>query len=150
MSTRRQPPRVTVVAVVNRKRGERIVLEAADRADDLDGDLHVVYVLGLSRFGSLELSIAERVGIPVGMGIVRDRCAGIADAIAAPVADEYEPVGLVGKPTEEVDAYAREVGADCVVLDGHGSGSGSGFGLPGGTDVEEALRESDVPVVPVY
>lgn len=139
---------MTVVAVVNRERGERIVLEAADRADDLDGDLHVVYVLGLGRFGSLELSIAERVGLPVGMGIVRDRCTGIADRIAAPVVEEYEPVGLVGNPAEEVDAYVREVDADCVVLDGHRSRSG--FAPSGGTDVEEALRERDVPVVPVY
>jgi hypothetical protein len=82
------------------------------------------------------------------MGVIRDRCAGIADRIAASVVEEYEPVGLVGRPEEEVDAYAREVDADCVVLDG--TDSRSSFGLPGGTDVEETLQENDVPVVPVY
>lgn len=139
---------MTVVAVVNRSRGERITLEAAHRADDLDTDLHIVYVLGLNWFSTLELSLAERIGIPVGMDIVRDRCADIAGAIAASVAEQYEAVGLVGDPDEEVAAYARQVGADCIVIDGRRSRSKGGIVRTRGS--WETVRGSDIPVIPVH
>lgn len=146
MPSRTQPIVVTVVAVVTRAGDDRVVLEADRRAADLDTDLHVVYVLGLSAFGTLELDLAERVGIPVGMDLIRDRCAAIAEGIAASVADDYEPVGLVGDPAEEVLEYARRVKADRIVIDSRRSRWNAGpFG-----GSKETLRESDVLVVPVY
>ncbi|MDL5362976.1 universal stress protein [Halalkalicoccus sp. NIPERK01] len=136
---------MTVVAVVDRIGGDRVVSEAARIADDLDCDLHVVYVLGLSRFGALEISLAEWVGIPVATDVLRGVCARIADRIADPIVDEYEAVGLVGRPSEEILAYARRVGARRIVVDG----DRLGWGDAPFQNTRRELEKGDVPVHPV-
>lgn len=137
---------MTVVAVVDRAGGDRVVLEAARVAEERDCELHVAYVLGLSRFSTLEISIAERIGIPVDTALFRRLCTRIADRIAAPIVEEYEAVGLVGRPGEEVLEYARRVDAERIVVDGRRFGRGDGpF-----QDARRELEESDVPVRPVF
>lgn len=137
---------MTVVAVVDRIGGDRVVSEAARIADDLDCDLHVVYVLGLSRFGALEISLAERVGIPVATDVFRGVCARIADRIADPIVDEYEAVGLVGRPGEEILAHARRVGAERIVVDGDRLGrEDAPF-----QNTRRELENGDVPIHPVF
>lgn len=139
---------MTVVAVVDRDRGEKVVFEAATRADELDTDLHVVYVLEMGGFGMFELEIAERVGIPVGLDVFRSRCASIADSIAEGIVEEYEPVGLVGDPREVVLEYVRKIEADSVVVSGavdRGSSSARNS-----KTLIETLRDAGFEAVPVY
>ncbi|MEM4781530.1 MAG: universal stress protein [Halalkalicoccus sp.] len=137
---------MTVVAVADRVGGDRVVLEAARIAEERDCELHVVSVLGLSRFSSIEISTAERIGIPVDTALFRGLCARIADRIAAPIVEEYEAVGLVGRPSEEVLEYARRVDAECIVVDGRRFGRTEGpF-----ANARRELEEGNVPVRPVF
>ena len=141
---------VTVVAVVNRERGNEIVMEAARRADDLETDLHVVFVLGLSWLSAVEVRFAERLGIPVGTDVICDRCAMIAERIAGPLLDddEYEAVGLVGEPVDELRAYIAAVDADCLVVDGTEHWNVGPRAIL--RDQQSELRDEGVPVIPVY
>lgn len=139
---------MTVVAVVNRNRGHEIVVEGARRADDLETDLHVVYVLGLSWVSALEVDWAERIGLPVGTAAIRNRCADIAQRIAEPLVEEYEAVGLVGEPVDEMLAYADRTDADCLVVDGTERWNVGHRAIL--RDQREELRDGGVRVVPVY
>lgn len=137
---------MTVVAVVDRTGGDRVVLEAARIAEDRDCELHVAHVLGLSRFSALEISLAERLGIPVDTALFRGLCARIADRIADPIVEEYESVGLVGRPGEEILAYARRVDAERIVVDGDRLGRGDGpF-----RNTRTELEDGEIPVRPVF
>jgi len=139
---------VTVVAVVDRDRGPEVLLEAASRAEELGTDVHAVYVLALGRLATLELTLSERVGIPVGLDLIRERCRRIADEVAGEVLEEYEPVGLLGVPEEEILAYAESVDADRIVVDGRANWHVDAFNPL--RDTEEGLRAGEIPIVPVY
>jgi len=139
---------VTVVAVVDRDRGPEVLLEAASRAEELRADVHVVYVLALGRLATLELTLSERVGIPVGLDLFCERCSRIADEIAEEVLEEYEPVGLVGVPGEVIVEYAESVDADRIVVDGRANWHVDAFDPF--RDTEAELRAGEIPVVPVY
>ncbi len=128
--------------MTSRERGDRVVLEAAGRADEHGGDLHVLYVLDLGWFARLELGLAERVGIPVGRGVIEGVCARIADGAARDLVDEYEAVGRVGDPVTEAVTYADRIGARCVVVDGQSAPWSDRSVLEAGVH--------GIPVVPVY
>lgn len=108
-------PVVAVVSLTTRE--EEVVLEAAGRAEELDTELHVVYVLGLSWLGDLEVRLFGLLGFSAGVDRIRDICERTADRIASTITDDYTAVGLVGRPAEEVSQYVREVGAEYVVVD---------------------------------
>jgi len=133
---------VSVLAVTTRERGDRVVLEAASRADEHGGELHVLYVLDLGWFARLELGLAERVGVPVGTEVIEGVCARIADVAARDLVDEYEAVGRVGDPVQEAARYADRIGARCVVVDGTSAPWSDRSVL------EEGVN--GIPVVPVY
>lgn len=139
---------MSVVAVVSQTtKGQRVILEAADRADALGTGVHVVYVLGLGWYTALVVRLADRVGIPTGADRIRAVGRRRAEAIAAPIIENYEAAGLVGEPIEEIVRYAELAGADCIVVDADARWDvdvGSPF-----RDSREGFRESDITVVPV-
>ena len=141
---------MTVVALVDRARGEEVVLEAARRAEELGTDLHVVFVLGLGRLANLELDFSERLGIPTGTDVIEERCTAIAEEVAGTVLEDeaYEAVGLVGVEADELLAYAEEVDADCIVVDGQPGLRTDTFSPFQNT--QQAIQESEFTVVPVY
>ncbi|TYL37016.1 Usp family protein [Natronococcus pandeyae] len=140
---------MVVVAVVSgTTRAESVLVEAARRADESDTVVHVLYVVGLEWYARLELHLAERLGIPTGSETIRSICERKADRLAAPALEEYEAVGRVGNPIDEIVQYAEQVGADTVVLDGAGHWGGGWWRRS--SSLLEQLRERDVPVVPVY
>ena len=140
---------MAVVAVVSgTTKSDRVVIEAARQADDLGTDVHVLYVLGLSRYSKLEVFLGERVGIPTGVETIRETCIRKAEQIADPPLEEYEAVGLVGRPIDEIVGYVREVDGDCVVLDAEANWGVSVKSVS--RDPIERLRRNDVPVRPVY
>ncbi len=138
---------MTIVAVVDRSHGERVLIEAARLAADRETDLHVVYVLPLKRYGALELDLAERLGLPVRLDFFEDMCKQIANSIASPLADDYVPVGLVGKPDTEILNYATEVDADLIVVPDRSLGDTSSWSVFGSP--MKQLHKSDIPVIPV-
>ena len=140
---------MVVVAVVSgTTKPDRVIAEAARQADDRGTIVHVLYVQGLGWYANLEITLSERIGIPTGLEGIRETCERKAAGIAEPVLEEYEAVGVVGRPIEEIVRYARSVDADCVVVDAEANW---GAGLESLTRNSLAkLRESDVPVVPVY
>lgn len=140
---------MVIVAVVSgTTKPHHVVIEAARQAKDQGTTVHVLYVLGLGWYANVETYLGEYVGIPTGINSVREVCKRKAGDIAAPVLDDYEAVGLVGRPVDEIARYSRQVSADCVVLD---ADANWGAGIRALTiDPVEKLREKDIPVVPVY
>lgn len=136
---------MTVVAVVERRTGDRVVIEAARRADELDADLHVVNVVGLGWLGNLELWLAERIGIPTGRGTIESHCRDVAREIAGPIVEEFTPVGIVGSGVRELLEYARSVDADCIVIDPRAGRRIDPFHLV--RDPIDTLHASGIPVV---
>lgn len=138
-----------IVAVVSGTTDpERVLFEAARRADDSGATVHVLYVLGLERYASTELWLAERLRIPTGTDTIRAICEQKADRLAAPALERYEAAGRIGHPIDEIVEYATGVGADTVVVD---SDLRSGTGAwRRASDPLEAFREQELSVVPVY
>ncbi len=104
-----------IVAAVDRSaRAESVLGHAADLADDLGVELHVVHV------GS--------VGVPTTSGgfdpdrdrqYAGQRARGVARKLAEDVGiGEFEAVGLAGDPAEAVLEYSREADAEYVVVSG--------------------------------
>ncbi|MFC7008523.1 hypothetical protein [Halalkalicoccus salilacus] len=140
---------MVVVAVVSgTTKPNSVVVEAARQADDHGTNVHVLYVQGLSWYANLELVLSGRLGISTGIETIREICERKAERIAEPVLDDYEAVGLVGRPIAEISQYVRQVDGDCVVLDSEAS---LGAGLKSlSWDPLKELREKGIPVVPVY
>lgn len=138
-----------IVAVVSGTTSpERVVVEAARRADDSGGAVHVLYVLGLEWYASAELWLAERLRIPTGTETIRGVCERKADRVAAPALETYEAAGRIGDPIDEIVEYATQVGADTVVVDGDlkaGAGAWRRASEP-----LEPFRQRELSVVPVY
>jgi hypothetical protein len=140
---------MVVVAVVSgTTKSDNVVIEAARQADDRGTDVHVLYVLGLGWYANLELLLSERLGIPTGIETIRESCQRKAERIAEPILEEYEAVGLVGRPIDEIIQYVRQVDGNCVVLDSEANW-GAGFKSLY-RDPEKELREKGIPVVAVY
>ena len=138
-----------VVAVVSgTTHPERILFEAADVADENDTEVHVCYVLGLGWYSNLEISIADRLGIPVHLDTIRGVCERRAEGYADSVLDEYESIGLIGQPIEELTRYAEEVDAEWIVVDGN-SRLATGIWTIRRDPVEE-LRDAGFTVKPVF
>ena len=138
-----------IVAVVSGTTApERVLFEAARRADDSGAPVYVLYVLGLEWYASAELWLAKRLRIPTGTDTIRAICERKADRVAAPALERYEAAGRIGHPVNEVVEYATHVGADTVVVD---SDLRSGTGAwRRASDPLEAFREQGLSVVPVY
>lgn len=140
---------MVVVAVVSgTTKPDSVLMEAARQADDHGTNVHVLYVQGLSWYANLEISLSGRLGIPTGIETIREICERKAERIAEPVLDDYEAVGLVGRPIDEIVQYVRQVDGYCVVLDS-GANWSAGFKSLYWDPLKE-LREKDIPVVSVY
>lgn len=142
-------PAMTVIAIVSdTTRQEAVLFEAADHAAELDTDIHVVYLIGMGWTARIEWAIADLLRLGGGVAEVSELSKRQAETVADPVLDEYTPVGLVGKPVQEIVAYAERVDADRIVLDGESKmavGIASVFRDPVAT-----LRDHGFQVVTVY
>ena len=140
---------MVVVAVVSgTTKPDSVVVEAARQADDHGTNVHVLYVQGLSWYANLELFLSGRLGIPTGIETIREICERKAERIAEPVLDDYEAVGLVGRPIDEIVQYVQQVDGDCVVLDSEANWDAGLKSLY--WDPLKELRENGIRVVPVY
>lgn len=131
-----------VVAVITRDTAEKVLLEASRHAATYETDVHVVYVVGLSWYSAIELNIANSIGFPTGSETIKRQTESLIERLADPVLDEYEAVGLMGRPSTEILEYAASVGAECIVIDA------KYFEHPLGLirDSISNLEEGDIPV----
>lgn len=136
---------VTVVAVVERDRGEDVVERASGLADELGTDLHVVHVIGLSWYHAIELALAERIGIPVRTETVAATSERVVDDIVGEAVEDYRAVGLVGRPTTEITRYASSVDADAIVI----AADHFQYRLGLLRDSIEAIERTGIPVITV-
>lgn len=139
---------VVVAVVSDTTKPDRVVMEAARQADDHGMTVHVLYVQGLGWYANLEMILSDRLGILTGTETVREVCERKAERIAEPMIDEYEAVGLIGRPIDEIVQYIRQVDGGCVVLDSEANW-GAGFESLYRDPLKE-LQGKDIPVVPVY
>ena len=140
---------MTVIAIVSETtREEAVLFEAAEQAEELNTDIHVVYLIGMGWIPRIEWWIADLLNLGDGLEAVGEISKQKAETVADPILDEYTPVGLVGKPVQEIVEYGEQVDADCIVLDGE---SKMAVGLTSlFRDPVESLRDHDFQVVTVY
>lgn len=96
---------------------EKILIEAARSADESGATIHVVYLIPFGWLANLEITLAERIGIPVGLDTIRSLAERKAATVAEPILEEYVAVGLIGKPTQELLKYAEEINAEKIFID---------------------------------
>ena len=133
-----------VASVARSTRAESVIRHAADLAEDVGVELHVVHV-GSAGVPSPEGGYdSEREREFAGMQAV-----GVARKLAreVPGIGEFEAVGLEGDPAEELVEYGREVDAEYVVVSGR-KRSPLGQAVFGSV-TQSLLLEADRPVVAV-
>lgn len=138
---------MTIVAAIDDIEGtDRIVSEAWALAERFDEPLHVVFVYRKSehshlanQYMNISKSISEEQATELAERVVADAVEGITD--------EYEAVGRVGDPADEIVAYAAEVDARYVVVGGRPR-SPVGKAVFGSVS-QSVLLEADCPVLSV-
>lgn len=108
---------MSILAAVDRSdRSEYVVNEAAKLARAFDEELHVLHVLSIREFVSLERTSVETKEEVLEVDEVRKMAAKIANEIAQDLDYSYTPVGLVGDPAKEIRRYATDQDADYIVV----------------------------------
>ena len=137
-----------VVAAVDRSEStDDVVTEADALARAMDDDLHVVHVLSQKEFVGIEQTSVEETGTTVPLDDIRAYAEEVADDAADGVAQEYEPVGLVGDAAEALLEYIEDHDARYIVLGGR-KRSPVGKVLFGST-AQVVLLDASCPVVSV-
>lgn len=137
-----------IAAVEGGSRTRQVIEKAAELADALEAELHVVHVG--NQYESTERirrSSQANPGKPIDTTDPERNAEAEAERLAAAVTDDFTPVGLVGYPAQEILAYADRADADYVVLGGR-KRSPVGKALLGSV-AQEVVLEADRPVVSV-
>ena len=117
-------------------------------ADDLDAAIHCVYVIDEPHiYSTLDLGPVTLPTLPELVEsakkrlneFVKERLQGLSHATVAQI--------LIGRPADEIVAYARDADAAMIVITTHGY-SGVKQMLLGST-TEEVLRHADCPIMAV-
>ncbi|TSD15056.1 universal stress protein [Haloglomus irregulare] len=125
---------------------ERAVDHAVAIADAIDGELHALNVVDVAAAGG------QRDPVPSGTAVeaLTEQGEAAVDAVAERADDAGVPVVTAvrqGFPESRIRTYARENGADVVVMGTHGR-TGLGRVLLGST-VERLVRRAEMPVCAV-
>lgn len=109
---------MVIVAAVDRSdRSEIVVREAKELAEPFDEPIHVVHVLSTSEFVDLGRTRTQNPDA-VDMDSVRTTASDIAEEAGEPLDQEFEAVGLMGNPADEVTRYADDQDARYIVVAG--------------------------------
>lgn len=110
---------MTVIAAVDDDDATpKVVREAVRLANAYDVDLHVVHVVDRDQFVASEMQSMHETDTPIPIEDIREAAADVAAEAAEGVDRAFDPVGLVGDPADRVTAYAEDVGAEYIVVDG--------------------------------
>lgn len=136
---------MVIVAAVDRSdRATAVVEQANELAEAFDDTVHVVNVLTTSEFIDLGSTQAKE-GDPVDMDSVRSVATDVAEKAASSLDGQYEAIGLMGDPANEVVNYATEQGARYIVVAGR-KRSPAGKALFGST-AQSIIMNAECPVV---
>lgn len=132
-----------VAAVDQSERAERVLKQASNLATAFDVDLHVVHVSEFSVGNLVSGSTEETPDVED----VRIEARETAEEIGRQVNinREFDPVGLIGNPAEEILEYSKEVSADYIVVSGRKK-SPTGKALFGSV-TQSILLSATCPVV---
>ncbi len=138
---------MTIVAAIDGEEGSDSVLsEGSTLAERFDEPLEVVLVYEAGDHAYLVNQYMNEVE-----SLSAEQAQELAEKVIADVSsgviDDYDPVGRVGDPAEEVLGYADEVGANYLVIGGR-SRSPVGKALFGSV-TQSVLLDADRPVVTV-
>lgn len=138
---------VIVAAIKGSDQRTEIATEAEALARAFDESLHLVHVIEETEYTRLaENQSSKREGDT--KGTIEGNAAAAAVAGIDEVVDvDYELVGLVGNPNEEVIEYADDVGARYIVVGGRAR-SPTGKALFGSVS-QSILLKSNRPVVTI-
>lgn len=110
---------MTILAAVDRSRwAPSIVKEAQKLADTFDEELHVIHVLKESEAAELDKENVRDTGKSKGRDGIAEIAAGIATDAVGDSFDGFTPVGLIGKPADEIMDYADDHDAKYIVIGG--------------------------------
>lgn len=130
---------MVVIAAVDDQSDLRMVEEGATLAEAFDDDLHVVHVLRREDVEDESASGRSKSAL--------ERAEDQATDIASRVTDDFVPVGRIGRPAQELDAYAGEVDARYVVVGGR-KRTPIGKALFGSV-TQSVLLSVDIPVLAI-
>ncbi|GAB7021163.1 universal stress protein [Halostagnicola bangensis] len=138
---------MTIVAAIDGEDGSDSVLsEGSTLAERFDEPLEVVLVYEAGDHAYLVNQYMNEVE-----SLSAEQAQELAEEVIADVSsgvtDDYEPVGRVGDPAEEILGYADEVGANYLVIGGR-SRSPVGKALFGSV-TQSVLLDADRPVVTI-
>lgn len=102
-----------IAAVTDTGNVEQVVREGAYLATNLDEELHVVHVKEYS-----EVKEAADTDAEPSERSVRDQATDVARRIGSGVNAEFEPVGLIGRPSAKILSYAESVDSRYLVIGG--------------------------------
>lgn len=107
---------MVIVAAVDRStRAEYTVDEAAQLARAFDDSLHIVHALTRSEFVELGKTNAQ-AGDPLDMDQIRIAAAEMVEEAISNKEIQYEAVGLVGNPADQIVEYASNKDARYIVV----------------------------------
>ncbi len=137
---------MTIIAGVEQVDHESMaVFQGAKLAEAFDQELHVVHVLSQSAFRELEQKSVDKTGQTVPVDEIRSYAKEVADDVASKTTDEYQPVGLVGAPADELVKYAEKSDASYLCVGGRRR-SAVGKALFGSV-TQDVLLDANCPVV---
>ncbi|AEN05940.1 universal stress protein [Halolamina sp.] len=131
-----------VVATDGSASVERAVGVALDLAQRFDAEVHALSVVDESEISSSPEAVREQLRV----GLEEQGQNAVAD-VAARATREVETAVRVGRPANEISAYAREVDADVVATGTRGRHGENRFLI--GSVAERVVRTCPVPVLTV-
>lgn len=138
---------VIVAAIKGSEQRTQIGTEAETLAEAFDESLHLVHVIEETEYTRLAENQSSKREADTTGTIEDNAAAAAADGIGEVVDVDYELVGLVGNPSEEIIKYADDVGARYIVVGGRAR-SPTGKALFGSVS-QSILLKSDRPVVTI-
>ncbi|WP_197075959.1 universal stress protein [Halostagnicola sp. A56] len=106
--------------------------------------MHIIHVLSTSEFVDLGRTKAKK-GDSIDLESVKNVASDIAEEAAEPLSSQFEAIGLMGDPADEIINYADEQNARYIVVAGR-KRSPAGKAIFGSVN-QSILLNSDCPVV---
>ncbi|SFT05274.1 universal stress protein [Halostagnicola kamekurae] len=136
---------MVIVAAVDRSdRADTVIKQAEVLAETFDDTIHIIHVLSTSEFVDLGRTKAKK-GDSIDLESVKNVASDIAEEAAEPLISQFEAIGLMGDPADEIINYADEQNARYIVVAGR-KRSPAGKAIFGSVN-QSILLNSDCPVV---
>lgn len=136
---------MVIVAAVDRSdRADTVIKQAEVLAETFGDTIHIIHVLSTSEFVDLGRTKAKE-GDSIDLESVKNVASNIAEEAAEPLRRQFEAIGLMGDPADEIINYADEQNARYIVVAGR-KRSPAGKAIFGSVN-QSILLNSDCPVV---